>query len=164
MVMMNTAISINVAVSLGSRCPKRITPSGAARDPTTMVNPRISSAFEKIDPKIAVSATMVCPAPKAKSTTNNSGALPSVDCITPVTPGPKRVPTISVENPTSQATDASAPAQITNRTTPGRRRSGTRQRRRSAPRRAHHDSLARGQVGEAVIGPPRRALPAVRSA
>ena len=52
-------------------------------------------------------------------TTKNSGRLPSVDCITPVTAGPKLRPTCSVANETIHARPASAIAATTNARTAG---------------------------------------------
>src|SRR4051794_29884181 len=78
------------------------------RAPTTITSPSTSSALAKIEPRIEVCATTVSPARSAKITTNSSGRLPSVDCSSPVTPGPKRSPTCSVANETTQARPASA--------------------------------------------------------
>ena len=62
--------------------------------PTTITSPSTSSALAKIEPMIEVCATTTSPAASAKSTMKNSGRLPSVDCSTPVTAGPKRSPTL----------------------------------------------------------------------
>ena len=86
--MMKLVTSSSVEVSIGSRCLNRITPSGAARAPTTITTPSTSSALAKIEPMIDVCATTVSPSRSAKITTNSSGRLPSVDCSTPVTDGP----------------------------------------------------------------------------
>ena len=58
--MMNDAISSSVAVSFGSRGLKRITPSRSRRAPTTITSPSTSSALTRIEPRIAVSATIFC--------------------------------------------------------------------------------------------------------
>ena len=55
--MMKTVTSSSVAVSLGSRWEKRITPSGARCAPTTITRPSTSRALAKIEPTIAVWAT-----------------------------------------------------------------------------------------------------------
>src|SRR5919199_683448 len=107
--MTKTAMSIKVAVSRGSRAAKRITPSRASRAPSTIASPRTSSALAKIEPISENLATTTSPAERAKITTKNSGRLPSVDCITPVTAGPKRSPTCSVAKETTHAMPASAP-------------------------------------------------------
>ena len=112
--MMKLETSSSVAVSFGRRRPKRITPSFAFHAPAMITNPRTSSALTRIEPRIAVSATTSCPAFSAKMTTKNSGRLPSVDCITPVTAGPKLRPTCSVANDTIQASPASAIAATMN--------------------------------------------------
>ena len=57
---------------------------------------------------IEVWATTTSPADRANTTMKNSGRLPSVDCMTPVTAGPKRSPTCSVANETTHARPASA--------------------------------------------------------
>ena len=72
-------------MSFGSRGPKRITPSGAVRAPTTITRPSTSSALANSEPMIEVWATTTSPARRAKMTTKSSGRLPSVDCSTPVT-------------------------------------------------------------------------------
>ena len=59
--MMNVAAMSSVAVSFASRWPKRITPSVARREPTTITMPRTSSAFEKIDPITVLWATTASP-------------------------------------------------------------------------------------------------------
>ena len=86
--MMNVANRSSVAVSLGRRRWKRMTPSGAARAPVTITRPSTSSALANSEPMIDVCATTVCPARSAKITMKSSGRLPSVDCSTPVTAGP----------------------------------------------------------------------------
>ncbi len=106
--MMKVASSSSVAVSLGRRRWKRITPSGAARAPVTITSPRTSRALANSDPMMDVWATTTCPARRANTTMNSSGRLPSVDCRTPVTAGPKRPPTCSVPKLTMCASDASA--------------------------------------------------------
>ena len=63
-------------------------PSSALRAPTTITNPRTSSALANSDPMIDVWATTVSPAESAKITMKNSGRFPSVDCMKPVTAGP----------------------------------------------------------------------------
>ena len=100
-------------------------PSGAWRAPTTMTRPSTSSALAKIEPTIDVCATTTSPARSAKMTTNSSGRLPSVDCSTPVTAGPKRSPTCSVASETTCASPASATVA-----------SGEGQQRRPSPRSA----------------------------
>ena len=86
--MMNTATRSSVAVSIGSRTLKLMRPSSALRAPTTITNPRTSSALANSDPMIDVWATTVSPAESAKITMKNSGRFPSVDCMKPVTAGP----------------------------------------------------------------------------
>ncbi len=105
---MNTVTCSSVAVSRGRRLEKRITSSGARLAPTTITSPSTSSALANTDPTIAVWATTSSPFCRAKITTNSSGRLPSVDCIMPVTPGPKRSPSCSVAKDTTQASPASA--------------------------------------------------------
>ena len=73
-----------------------------------ITSPSTSSALTRIEPRIAVCATISCPALSAKITTKNSGRLPNVDCITPVTAGPNRRPICSVANDTIHASPASA--------------------------------------------------------
>ena len=116
---MKLAISSSVAVSLGSRGLKRMIRSGSRREPAIRTRPRTSSALTRIEPRIAVWATIFSPALSAKMTTKNSGRLPSVDCIRPVTAGPKRWPTCSVENDTIHAPPASARPATTNAATCG---------------------------------------------
>ena len=106
--MMKLEISSIVAVSLGSRGLKRMMLSLLRAAPTTITRPSTSSALTRIEPRIAVSATIFSPALSAKMTTKNSGRLPSVDCIIPVAAAPNRSPTCSVANETIQATPASA--------------------------------------------------------
>ena len=108
------ASNIRIALSFGRRGWKRITRSGLASAPTTIASPSTRSALAKIDPRIAVRATTSSPAERAKITMKNSGRLPSVDCSTPVTAGPNRSPTCSVEKETIQARPASATVAITN--------------------------------------------------
>jgi len=105
---MKTASSRSVAVSIGRRLRKRMTPSSDARTPATITSPSTSSAFAKIEPMIEVWATTVLPAFRAKRTTKNSGRLPRVDWSTPVAPGPSRPPTCSVAKLTVHARPASA--------------------------------------------------------
>ena len=106
--MMKTVTSSSVAVSCGSRVRKRMTAVRGARAPTTITAPSTSSALANSEPMIDVWATTTSPARSAKSTTNSSGRLPSVDCSTPVTPGPNRSPTCSVAKLTTCARPASA--------------------------------------------------------
>ncbi len=94
-------------------------PSGDRRAPITITRPSTSSALARIEPTIAVCATTSSPAFSAKMTTNSSGRLPSVDCSMPVTPGPKRSPSCSVANDTTQARPASASVASANRGTAG---------------------------------------------
>ena len=70
--------------------------------------PSTSNALAKRLPRIEVCATTVSPARSAKMTMKSSGRLPSVDCSTPVTAGPNRSPTCSVEKLTIQASPARA--------------------------------------------------------
>ncbi len=107
---MKTPTSSSVAVSLGSRRPKRITLSLLRNEPATSASPSTSKAFASTEPISEACATSVSPAERAKRTTKNSGRFPSVDCSTPVTAGPKRSPTCSVANDTVQASPASASA------------------------------------------------------
>ncbi len=107
---MKLAMSSSVAVSLGSRGLKRMRPSGRRRAPTTIAIPSTSSALERIEPRIAVWATIRSPACRANRTTKNSGRLPSVDCSIPVAATPSRAPTCSVEKVTIHAPPASASA------------------------------------------------------
>ena len=109
--------SSSVAVSFGSRGLNRITPSGTRTAPATITSPRTSSALTRIDPRIAVSATICWPASSANRTTKNSGRLPSVDWSTPVIATPSRIPTCSVASATIHARPASATPEITNATT-----------------------------------------------
>ena len=88
--MMKLVISSSVAVSRGSLESKRIVPLGSARAPATMTRPSTNRALTRIEPRIAVSATIRSPAISANRTTKNSGRLPSVACIRPVTAGPRR--------------------------------------------------------------------------
>ena len=115
--MMNVEISSSVAVSLGSRGLKRITPSFARRAPATITSPSTSSALTRIEPRIAVSATTFSPAWSAKITTKNSGRLPSVDWRNPVIAGPSRIPTCSVASDRIHAHPASATAATMNAAT-----------------------------------------------
>jgi hypothetical protein len=105
---------MSTAVSFGRRALKRITPSSAFAEPATIASPRTSSAFANSEPRIDVWAMTVSPAESAKQTMNSSGRLPSVDCRTPVTAGPKREPTDSVPTPTTQASPASPRPPTTN--------------------------------------------------
>ena len=95
-VMMNTASRRRVAVSLGSREPKRMIPSSDRRAPTKRVAPSTRSALANSEPRIDAWATTTSPAESANRTTKSSGRLPSVDWSTPVMAGPKRSPTASV--------------------------------------------------------------------
>ena len=117
--MMKTETRSSVAVSFGSRGLNRIRPSSALRAPTTITRPRTSSALANTEPMSDVCATTVSPADSAKITMKNSGRLPSDDCRKPVRAGPKRCPTSSVANETSQARPASASPATTNGSTPG---------------------------------------------
>ena len=117
--MMNEASSRSVAVSLGSRLPKRMTPSGARRAPTARVMPSTSRALAKSEPRIEVCATTTSPAERANSTTNSSGRFPSVNWSTPVVAGPNRSPIDSVANETIQASPARATAPRRNTATSG---------------------------------------------
>ena len=114
--MMNVDISSSVAVSFGRCGLKRITPVRSFQAPATITRPSTSSALTRIEPMIAVSATTFWPALSAKITTKNSGRLPSVDCMKPVIAAPKRPPTCSVANDTTQARPASASVANTNAT------------------------------------------------
>ena len=116
--MMKIETSMSVAVSFGRRRWNRIRPSSALRAPTTITRPSTNSAFASSEPTSDVCATTISPAESAKMTMKNSGRLPSVDWRKPVTPGPKREPTASVANETTQARPASATAALTNGTTP----------------------------------------------
>ena len=91
-------------------------PFSLRKEPATIASPSTSRAFASTEPTSEVCATTTSPAESAKSTTKNSGRLPSVDCKTPVTAGPKRSPTCSVANDTVQARPASATAAITKAT------------------------------------------------
>ncbi len=104
----NSETSSSVAVSCGRRWLKRMHPSSARIDPATITSPSTSSALAKIEPIREVCATTTSPEPSAKRTMKNSGRLPSVDCMKPVTAGPKRSPTCSVASATTQASPASA--------------------------------------------------------
>ena len=95
-------------MSCGSRRPKRMQPSSAWIDPATITSPSTSSALAKIEPISEVWATTTSPEPSANRTMKNSGRLPRVDCMKPVTAGPKRRPTCSVASATTQASPASA--------------------------------------------------------
>src|SRR3984885_1844094 len=106
--MIRLATSSSVAVSLGSLGLNRMIPSGSRRAPATSTRPSTSNALTRIEPRIAVCATISWWACSANSTTKNSGRLPSVDCIIPVVATPNRPPTCSVENDTIQAPPASA--------------------------------------------------------
>ena len=106
--MMKPDSSSSVVVSFGSRAENRMTPSSDWRAPTTITKPSTSSALAKIEPMIENWATTISPFDSAKMTTKNSGRLPSVDCRTPVTAGPKCSPTCSVVNEITHAMPASA--------------------------------------------------------
>ncbi len=97
-----------IALSFGSRTENRIRPSELVQQPAMITSPSTRSAFANTEPMIEVCATTSSPCESAKTTTKNSGRLPSVDCMTPVTPGPNRSPTCSVENETIHASPASA--------------------------------------------------------
>ncbi len=56
--MMKLVIISSVAVSLGSRGLNRMIRPGARRAPTTITRPRTSSALTRIEPRIAVCATI----------------------------------------------------------------------------------------------------------
>jgi hypothetical protein len=79
------------------------------RDPGALAPRRVLRLSE---PMIDVWATTTSPSRRAKTTTNSSGRLPSVDCMSPVAAGPKRWPTCSVENETMWARPASATVAI----------------------------------------------------
>ena len=115
--MMKLVISSNVAVSRGSLASKCIVPVLSARAPAMITSPSTNSALTRIEPRIAVSATIRSPAISANSTTKNSGKLPSVACIRPVTAGPRRWPTCSVANDTIHAPPARATPATMNATT-----------------------------------------------
>ena len=114
--MMNVAAMSSVAVSFARRWPKRITPSGARRAPTTITIPSTSSAFEKIDPITVLCATTASPWRRAKTTRKSSGRLPSVACMNPATPAPSSSPTLSTPTATTCASPASATVAKTNAT------------------------------------------------
>ena len=128
MTMMKTQTISSVAVSLGSRLWKRISPSLDRRAPTTITRPSTSSALASSEPMIDVWATTVWPARSAKMTMNSSGRLPSVDCSTPVIAGPNRSPTCSVENDTTYASPASATVATPNASSGARSRRSARSR------------------------------------
>ena len=88
-----------------------MTPSVAWREPATIVRPSTSRAFAKSDPRIDVWATTISPAASEKSTMKSSGRFPSVDWSTPVTAGPKCVPTDSVPIPIAHASPPRAEAE-----------------------------------------------------
>jgi hypothetical protein len=115
--MMKTTSISSVAVSLGSRARKRMTPSEASAEPATMARPSTSIAFANSEPRIDVCATTTSPAASANSTMKSSGRFPSVDCSTPVRAGPKRAPTDSVATPITHASPPSATPLTTNTTT-----------------------------------------------
>ena len=115
--MRKTASSSSVAVSFGSRFAKRITPSLAVAAPATIASPSTSRAFANSEPRIENCATTGSPARSANTTMKSSGRLPSVDCSTPVTAGPKRAPTDSVPTPIAHATPPRAAPETTNTTT-----------------------------------------------
>ena len=75
-------------MSCGSRRRKRMIPS--RRAPTMITRPMTSRALANSEPTTEVCATTTWPSASAKRTMKNSGRLPSVDCRTPVTAGPKR--------------------------------------------------------------------------
>ena len=108
MTMMNVAAMSSVAVSLARRWPKRMTPSGALREPTTMTMPSTSRALEKIDPMTVLWATTDSPSRSAKITRNSSGRFPSVACMKPAIPAPSSSPTLSTPTLTTCASPASA--------------------------------------------------------
>jgi hypothetical protein len=91
--------------------------------------------------------------------------LPSVDCITPVTAGPKRSPTCSVANDTTHARPASATAASPNASRSGSPRSG-RRRRGPSGRPRSRGSAARGASARAsrqrTLCPEVRAVPCTR--
>jgi len=116
MTMMNVAAMSSVAVSFARRCPKRITLSGALREPTTITIPSTSSAFEKIDPITVLCATTASPSRRAKTTRKSSGRLPSVACMKPAMPAPSSSPTLSTPTATTWASPARAMVAKTNAT------------------------------------------------
>ena len=99
-------------MSFGSRGWKRMTLPSLAREPAMITSPSTSSALANRLPRMLVCATTTSPALSAKITTNSSGRLPSVDCSTPVSPGPTWLPSASVPSATSQASPASATVTI----------------------------------------------------
>ena len=114
---MKTTSMRSIVVSFGRRVWKRMTRSSARHAPAMIARPSTRSAFASNDPRIEVCATTISPARSAKITMKSSGRLPSVDCSTPVTAGPKRAPTTSVPTPTVHARSASATIPTTNCTT-----------------------------------------------
>ena len=85
----------------------------ATRAPAMIARPSTRSAFANSEPRIDVWATTISPAASEKRTMKSSGRLPSVDWSTPVTAGPKCVPTDSVPIPIAQARPPSATADTT---------------------------------------------------
>ena len=98
----------SVAVSFGRRGLKRIRFSPDRHAPAITTRPSTSSAFANRLPRIEVCATTTSPARNAKMTMKSSGRFPSVDWSTPVTAGPYRSPTCSVEKLTIHASPARA--------------------------------------------------------
>ena len=106
-------------MSFGSRFANRITPPSATVAPATIASPSTSSAFANSEPRMENWATTSSPALSENSTMKSSGRFPSVDCSTPVTPGPNLAPTDSVATPIAHATPPSAAPATTKTATGG---------------------------------------------
>ena len=85
--------------------------------PTTNAAPRTSSRLASIEPMIANWTTVSRPARSAKNAMNSSGRLPNALWSTPVAPAPNRSPNCSTLRPTSEASRATAMAELTNAST-----------------------------------------------
>ena len=81
---------------------------------------------------------------------NSSGRLPSALCSTPVAPAPSRSPRRSTLRPTSDASSATAPAEVKNASTgldeAYRKKPATRMDAAVAPRMTRSERLNRGRV------------------
>jgi hypothetical protein len=82
-----TASVSRVAIMRGVRLSKCRTPWRAP--PTRTDRPSTSSALPRIEPISAVCTTVTRPAWSANTLTNSSGTLPTADCTTPVSAGPR---------------------------------------------------------------------------
>ncbi len=117
--MMNVATSSSVAVSLGSRGLKRMTPSRSRRAPATITSPSTSSALTRIEPDDRGLGDDRLAGVQREDHDEELGQVAERRLQEAGDSGTEPPPTCSVENDTIHARPASASVASTNASTSG---------------------------------------------